>query len=217
MTNIEAFLKYMRHQLPGCPEPLALQHVVRAARDFCHQTHACRLVTDPAAVIAGDGRYDIMLPPETELVQVIQVWYGTRELRLIAPDDIGNPQAYFEPIGGQTRSPGEPGYAYLLSRAEIGLDAVPDKSASAMLTMRVAVKPTLEAETVPDNLFADWQEAVTAGAVASLAALPGHPFSSMDVATAASMAYRYFVSVARREAYKGRLSAERQVRMRPFA
>ena len=217
MKSLELFLPYLLPQLPGCPEPLALQQLALAARDFCHDTHVIQVVTGPEAVVADEPTYTLTLPSQSELVQIERAWYGNRLLSLIPSIDIGSPLAYAGQVGTTTRESGSPLAAYTTNTTSISLDPPPDTSASLMLTVRFSVKPIVGATSVDDRLFDSWLDGVLNGALYRLCMLPAQPFSNPTLAVAALNLSRYYVSRARAEARVGRIQGDTRVQMRPFA
>lgn len=207
MKPLTDFLARLLPMAPGCPEPLARQALVDAARAFCERTLTVRVHTEPQRLRAGTAQYDIDLPAETELVQVLRAWTGQRELARQAlahqdrPDDLA------------TR--GGPSYLVVRESDAVTLQPVPDGADT--LTLLVATRPTRDAKTLDDALHGRWMDAVVHGALARLAVVPGQPFFNADLAGYASAQLRQEESQARLEANAGAAGGRIRVRAHPLA
>lgn len=68
------FLDMLQYVLPsaaGCPDSLAVQHLVRAARRFCSETLAWNYQTEPISSTAGLAKYTLQIGRGQELVRLI--------------------------------------------------------------------------------------------------------------------------------------------------
>jgi hypothetical protein len=171
------FLRFVMPEVLGCPQVLASQHVVDAAIEFCSKV---AIWTEPLASVpsvAGQASY-AMTPSEGRAVGPLQVYFDGTKL------DPGTNQqftaAYPESVWHTVT--GTPLYFTRgADESKITLVPIPE-TAGLNINMTVSVKPLPTATTLPDNLFYEYYKAITAGAKATLMAMPEQRWTNTQMA-----------------------------------
>ena len=208
MKPISDFFPRMLPYLPGCSEPLAAQAVLDAAIAFCEDTQAVREQLDSFTTSAGVGAYELDTPSQQQVARVFDVVVDGRPMAAIAAEDVG-------PASEAIGSP----MAFYTTRygSEFLLHLFPTPDGAYNVQVRAALRPTRNATQLEDDLFNLWSDAVLAGAMARVMAIPGQPFSDPAGSAGYSMAATRATNKARVEGNFGRVRAGMRVRGRPFA
>lgn len=210
MVPVSSFLSRLLPNVIGCPEPLATQALLDSAIAFCEQSLVATADLDPAALRAGVTQYELDLPAQTRLGQVLRVW-ADNKLLVAAPSHSVTER---EPMVG------EPLYYYSRDVDEqvvLNLYPAPNKDTAGGLVVRVATVPTRTATSVHSALFNEWSEAIVEGAMARLYDTPGQMFTNEAKALVLSQKVRARTNTARVEALRGRVVSSMSMTMRPFA
>jgi hypothetical protein len=202
MVPITAFLPYVLPSCLGATEPLALQAILSACIDFSDRTPG----------------YLVDEPTDLALARVLRVGYGDNVLGAVAAADVERPVALRGAVDGVTVPAGTPRVYYqrLPTDVTIYLYPTPDRSITEGVYIKAAYLPTRTATTVDDVLFDSYAEAIAAGAVSTLMALPGQSFTSQSGAEANSKRYESGVASAAGDAARGLVRVARYVTPRSF-
>lgn len=171
MASLASFAKYVRPSVPGCPEPVLLDAILRACINYCARTKLITETSDITTVIATN-EYALTLTTGYEVVDVIYVKRDGNDLtpsseRMV---DINT----FEDTG----SPVE---FYLSGENKVTLVPTPD--AVETLTAKVSVAPTVDATTVPDALLTNQRiDVIASGAKSFLQLMDNKPWSNTEKA-----------------------------------
>lgn len=200
----------------GCEDPVARQALLDTAIDFCETTGVAQVVTDPLAAVANQPNYTPVLPAGQTVVAVRRAWYGAAALDPVADDEIASVLAYHATALNDTAPRGTP-REYYWHESEVWVHPVPEASVGLAFTFRIAVKPTTDATTIPDELLVNWREAVVDGALSRVLGMRGTIHYDPAESDRAAGRYALAKNRARIAARGGRASGELSVRMRPFA
>lgn len=167
-------LTHVLPSAPGCPESLAIDHLVKAARTYCAKTLVWNYETQPFDSTAGLARYTLQIAEGQALVRLLTCEVGE--------------QTYDVPAGlsGRAMQRAASGYTCVIEGInDFVLEPAPHLDGLAIVT-DIAVKPAL---TSPADWPDDLEEHVTAladGALSTLLALPGVSWKSKDEAIEAA-------------------------------
>jgi hypothetical protein len=168
MAALTAFAKYVRPSVPGCPEPVLLDAILRACIEYASRTKFLQeTITVNTAI--GATAYTLATGTGTEPI----------EIRSIKRDTTGlNPSGRYDvDAEGLDLSEGTPTDFYLESDGSMIIYPAPD--AAEALLVKVAVAPTNSATTVSDAfLVAGRIDKIAAGAKAILMLMPNTPWSN---------------------------------------
>ena len=216
MQSLDLFLSRTLPFVPGCPDPLARQALVDSAIEFCEETTISKYTSEPQAVTAGVGIYELDLPAQQSVVATHKAWFGTQRLTPVPAEQIDSILAYVSSAGSDIALRADPTLFYESSPGVIGVYPVPSASAAATLSARISTKPIRTATALEDILYTDWADAVVAGAIYRLASMPGQSFTDPKVAITAASTFWGRVNKATDISLRGRIRSSISVRSNPF-
>lgn len=139
MASVSALRWLVQPEVPGCPIPLIDRAIAIAARAWCDVTQTSReeLIFDS---VIGQQSYELTLESsDFDLARITSCTFGTSEL---TPKVSGTIRAKLDATGGLPRY-------FWCEGVTLWFDYVPQTVASIVLD--VAVKPQVEASTIPDS------------------------------------------------------------------
>lgn len=208
MKPLSDFLPRLLVYTPACPEPLAEQALLDSAIDFCERSSAIRADADPITVVEGVVDYELYAPSnEQSIARVLKVFLdGERIEAVMAEVSSPTPEDPARPSG------------YLVIEDDLGLtlrlNVIPDETYT--LNVELALRPTKTAKKLDSRIHTRWMDAVVAGALSRLYAVPGQPFSDAGAAVYQASRAARIMNSARIEGSYGRVRGSMAVRARPF-
>lgn len=215
MRPLTDFIPWVETHLLAVPRPLAERHLLDAARRFCRETFAVQRVTEPTDAQRGVAEYEPEVESGLEIIAVLNAWHDGTPLALPTNMTRTNPHAYH--TAGAISNWAPPREAFVVEPPAIWLYPTPDKTIPGAVVFKLALAPARDASALPDELYDDWGPTIAMMAVASLAAIPGQAFTSMDMVMYGQSVYVQGVRSAKAEAYNGRARGNTRMRGRPFA
>jgi len=103
---------------------------------------------------------------------------------------------------------------YTRSGAAVTLDDA--RTADTDFDTTVFLKPAMDATSLPDFLYNDWHEAITAGAKATLMLMPGKPWSNAKMGAIYNRTYLHELGKAKIQARKTNDQTRLMVKQRTF-
>lgn len=203
------FLPDVLPYVVGVPEPVAVEAVRNACIEFCQRSNYYRYEVDEITPTVGEGRYDLSLPTDTQINQVLEVWYDGQ--RLLAQSDKQLSSMYST---DWREVEGTPGFYTMLDQHELVLVPKPDTQIVDALKVIVALKPSRDSIRVFDDLWEHHYETIACGAKARLTAMPGLPAYDMRVSAEHYRTFRNRISDAIRDVNKGHTTGTLAVRPR---
>ena len=155
----------------GAPEPLIVRRIAEAAHEFFRLSRAYKHSVTPAIVEAEQSVVAISPPSGTSLVEVEEVWLGSKQLFFRTE---GQLSAEFD--DWETAS-GGPRY-YRVQGASVRLVPYPEVDTISKLRIQCALTPTVTAESIADEPGLTYQDALIDGAKYRLLSMPKKPWSS---------------------------------------
>lgn len=183
MSALTVFLPKVLQYAPGCAEPAAFDAIRSAAIEFCERTNlwrttlTCEAAANPVAIVPYDATPDadkLTLPADAVLHSIALVLFEGRELRPATTDDLDE---HYHDWRTATDT-GAPQYVTQLVQDELRLYPF----AAGEIRATVRLKPTQDADTLPDFLADRYRDTIQAGALAKILLLPGQPFTNPDLA-----------------------------------
>lgn len=208
MKNLSSFRPRVAARVPGCSDPLIDQAVLDTCIDFCERTLVVKRTLDSFLTVAGTASYDVPVGLQQSVAHIMRVWCGTSELRPLDEDGIATPYGFVSSVPGDQTPSGTPSYYNETDPGVLQLYPRPDGAHT--INVRAAMRPLRTATQVEDQLFEDWVEAITDGALTRLYMVPGD-FANAPLAKFHAAAYQGGVDRAMLQASKGRTRAESRV------
>lgn len=174
MKSFDELLPNILPYAPGCAIPAAYVAIREAAAEFCERTRLWRHADD--FDITEDDAEGITTPygsvlHEIELVQFDGCDLGPRTTQWLDAFEHG------WRAGTLTGKP-----QYVTQTDPNTLRVVPHQTGHVNLFL--ILKPSIDAEELPDFLIDQYREAIAHGALSRLLAVPGKPYSNPQLATA---------------------------------
>lgn len=152
---------------PGCPEPLAVDHLRDAAITLCERTRCWRDVDE----FETDGESRVVIPaivPGTALYEIEKAWFEEQELE---------PTGYAEDMLFHDN-----GYPRRFSQQlPDTLQLIPAGSPGTV-RLSMWLKPSQDAEELPKFFFEQFAQALADGALSTLLLIPNQPFTNPQMA-----------------------------------
>ena len=215
MAALSDFYPYIIPWLGNVSEPLLDQEIRRVARDLAVRTH-CETVTQRINSVVSAT--DLVLIPGTmrEPVRVMDAYYITRKLNLVASADVTNPLALVGGIGDSSAVSAPPSDAYTDNPlTKLIVYPLPKEAVVNAFTVRFTVRPTIASTTIPDILL-QYENVVAAGVVANCQAMLGMPFSNTPASMMAKATYENLLAAMRAEIARGNARSQRRVQPQRF-
>jgi hypothetical protein len=176
MTDLDAFLSKVLPYAPGCPEPVAFEHIRNAAIEFCEETKLWR--SDDAFELADDPNI-LCAPTDAAILDIERCdWNGKR----LEPATIGWLDDRYPDWRSSTNLwQGEPSWFTQLAPDTIRVVPMPyDDASPRTVGVSLRLKPSEDAELLPDFLAEHHRTLIGWGALAGILMLPNQTFSAPD-------------------------------------
>lgn len=172
MATLANFAKYVRPEVPMCPEIQILDAILRAGIEFCKRTKIMQEVVTLNTVVDTPS-YDLttLMLDDTEPDDVISVRRDGREL-----DPSSQHDALRSEEDAETGTP----YHYYLSGRSLHLIRTPDAAEALIVTIKA--RPSETATTLPDDLYQHYNSEVAAGAKSFLMMQANQPWTNLQQA-----------------------------------
>ena len=189
MGDISSLESLARVHIGNCPKLLITRELLRASREFFEESQVWQetyYVGVPGGV--SEGQFNIK--DGQAMLAVIDVKkMGEKRSLLKAPSRLD-----------LSRSSGEP-QAYSSTTSKLFLGPIPTEDFIAEVL--IAVKPSLSATTLPDQLIEDWGEKIASGAVESLLNMPETNWYSPKASVGHGNLFRSGITRARTRIARG--------------
>jgi hypothetical protein len=187
MADLTTLHRFLRIELPGCPEPVLSEGVLKATQDFFKRSQSYKITTgSPLADWTEALPFPtvIDLPDAVRIVRVDTLKYTTDGTSMeIVP--FNTRQQLDMTIPNWEVEVGTKPKAWTHDE-EIGARIIPIAAADvlASLQMRLVVTPDDTATSVPDFLYYEFEEYIKVGALARLMKIPGKDWTDLRAAGA---------------------------------
>lgn len=163
-TDFSTLYDDVMPEVAGAGVPIVLHALRRAARDFCAYSKVDRFELAPITTVAGTADYALMVPTDTDLVEVLEVKRSTGDCRTPWLKPILVDQMWDETDTGRP-------IFYSVSQDDV-LTLIPIPNDGSSIVVTVALAPLMTSNTITDQLALDWGHAIAMGAKAMLMAMP---------------------------------------------
>lgn len=198
-VSFEEFLPDVMPFVPNVPEFAAINAIRDATIDFCQKTWRWQVDLAPVDLVAGNAKYELLVPFDARVVGVASVYFKDILLIPKGQDELAR---LYRDTNWQTLE-GEPRYYTQRSKGTLQLVPTPTKNDAASLYIRVALAPNREASEVESEIYELYADGIAHGARAILYNTPGQPYFDRVSARESAMDFRRMISEAKIEINKG--------------
>jgi hypothetical protein len=206
-----SFFPYLIPLVPHAADPVAEQAIRDACIEFCKESLIWREQMDPISTIKGEGVYELDVPTNTHLTNVVDLYYEQRRLEKKSVSEIA---AKYD--RDWMLREGTPIVFTMLNPNEVTLVPKPDKAIGGALTGMLSFTPTRKSTAVIDYVFEDYAEEIARGAASKLMLIPNQSWT--DAATALGYRKQFLSDCANARAHvnQGQVRAPISVHLRRF-
>ncbi len=181
--------------VPGCPQPVLVQHIRNAAIDVCARALAWRKLLDADTLTEGVGKYEYNVPENAEVHAVIA-----------ASTSIDNDATTLKPVSNEVFFSSYPGWPAItatstpryithLDSDTYGIAPLPDKAYN--MNMWVCLKPLRTASEMDESVLDDIETVVAHGALQSLLVQSDKPWANDRMAAYHGRQYSFLLNERR--------------------
>lgn len=207
MIDLDAMLPRVLPFVPGAPDPLVFQHLREAARDLCDRARFW-LQTDTLPIAAPDFEQVLTIPD----VDVVAIKAGSidggcpLEPKTVAElDDI-------RPGWAEDTCEAEARY---VTQLEPGAITVYPRQAGT-LTLRLVLRPSLVALSIPDWLVSQHGTALGRGAAGRILVLPNQEYGSPAIGATMIAEFGAYLDTWSVRGRKGQTGGRLRTKPQPF-
>lgn len=210
-TPFDALFTYIVPEVVSAPNSLVRNAILRAAIEFCERSQAY-YKTYPISFINSVSNYEIPLPYQQRVVIIREILLNTNrrltaktieELSRIMPDfktAQGSPTYYLQPNPHQIAVYPQPNYA----------------NTPEIMSVRATYAPTVDADTLPNELINLYAEAISAKAKSILLMMPKKTWSDAQLGAMYRNDFMVYCDTARIQAMHERTQGSLSVKSRSF-
>lgn len=203
MVDIDEVLPDVLVQAPSCPQPFAIRQIRDAAREFCEQTRIWK-ETDEITVTTPESE-GVISPTDAAIVAVEEAWLDGSHLeaKTVAWLDENVPNWHaFEEDSGSPR--------YVTQLAPNTVTIVP--KATGTLRVRLILKPSRSADTLPEFLIDQYCRQIGEGAAGRVLVTQGREFTNPQLGAALLDKFAGEISAAQIKVAKGQTGGRLRTR-----
>lgn len=169
MVDLSVFLPHIKQYAPGVATPTAYFGIRQAAIDFCQRTKTWRYEDD--FDISADDAEQITTPSNSVLVDLERVLFEGNDL-------LPKTTAWLDDNvrGWRINADGGSVAQYVTQTEQNTIRLVP--AAAGHVNIYAWLKPSQDADQVPDYLGDQYRETIAHGALARILMMPNMPFSN---------------------------------------
>jgi hypothetical protein len=202
-------LPYLLPEVPGAPEALAKQAIMRAANDFCWETGVWNEIQDPISVVDGVNEYDLDAPSGAQIVTIKSIWMVNRELVPVTMERLQEVIPNWQEAQGS-----DPAYYNCATDySTVRIYPIPMGANSAKMTIRAIYTPNQFGSTLPQFLVDKFLDEILAGAKSRLMIMPGKSWTNPQLAMGNAIAFAE--GVVRAKVFQAHDKVAGSVRVRP--
>ncbi len=205
------FYPAIRASTKDCPLGLATYHLRQAAIDFCARTWFWQVDLALVDSIAGQAEYSFVQPTDGIVHKIIHARFSGQKMPDINVDQLEEIYQNWESQSGAV-----PQYITQKSPDKYILVPKPDAVVTGAIYIKVVVKPSQTAATLPNNLMEEYKSIIIAGALARIKGEKEKPWTDVSGAKKSELIYQQAVGPAKTRAQKGFTRANRRVKAHYF-
>jgi len=160
-------------EVPGCPA-LAIKREVRsAAIEFCLRSKYWRADLTAINSVASQGEYTLTAPTDSVFIESLAVKHNDILLEWTTERELDEDSSTW-----RTDTSNQASSVIATAENKIMLYPAPESSVAGVIKVKVVLKPSTTATTLPSELRDQYLDAITAGTKSRLMAMPGQAWSN---------------------------------------
>jgi hypothetical protein len=167
----ESFLSDILPYVPGAPDDIVIQHLRRACIEFYQRTEAWRVKLPAVSALEGYTEYAMPLPTQAALAKM-KAYYINGVQAAVATVGQGDDAVAF----GSNHDA-----VWTLNKTTFYVN--PPPATGDLMKLDVSLKPSQASSGIYDFLYEQHAEHLRDGALARMFAMPGQPWTSLELAT----------------------------------
>lgn len=170
MRVVEDFLPKILPMVPGCSNPVAVNGIQQAIKEFCIRTSTWR---HTAHIESSETISDLLCQPEgATVIRIEAVRFNGRSLKPISVVELNERIADWRSLAGDT----PPGFYTQLEFDTIRLVPL----AAGQVEIDMILRPKDESKDVPDYILDHFRNTIADGAMSYIYMVPGQSFSDAE-------------------------------------
>lgn len=212
-TNLSEFRQHVMPSVPKAPTVMVDKFVKDAIVDFAKKSHRMQIDITPISIVAQTSLYTIPNPTGFQILTAAKLFFDGKQLHSVSENQLDLEWRSLNSIhcicsnesgeGWRDYEADSPAVFYQPKPNEVRLVATPTAALTNGLTGRVVVYPMLSMTTIDDDIYNEFYEAIAAGALARLMAVPSQPWTSVQLVPYYSGMFEEGVSDARAKVSRG--------------
>ncbi len=224
MANFTDWKPEILPDIPIVSDPALIVGVRNAARTFCEKTHLWTYKLDRIDIVADQPEYALIIPPalNAELVAVENVKYkqdGFADDQFVFLDPLSERQQDLEDYANWPyRTAPQPRFFLVdIPSGQMRLVEIPTEASTQGLLVKVSLRPTLTATTVPDWIREEYKDTIAYGALADLFLRPGATWAAPQTAALFEEKFASGIGQGNYDQYTGHTNRKMRARNQEFA
>jgi hypothetical protein len=171
-------LPYILPEVPGAPDTLVKQAIMRSANEFCREAGVWNEIQDPLIVLDNINEYEIDTPTGAQLVTIKSIWMVNRELVPVTMERLQELIPNWQEAKGS-----DPAYYNAANDyTSFRIYPIPYGANKAKMTVRAVYTPNQFGTFLPQFLVDIYLDEILAGAKFRLMSMPGKAWSNGELA-----------------------------------
>lgn len=199
MSALADFYDLLIPELSGCSTAMLDLHLRDVTREFCGATSVWRAPLASIDTVADQATYTVVVPVNSQLVRITKL--AVAGLLLWQLSDRGSDRSAL--VARPKYAPSNPPFSMDEGLSQITLMEVPEATVIGGMEITAALKPSLDASTVPDFLRTQHSEAIRFGVLSRLMAMGKKPWTDRELASAYASRWNSALAFAAYQAQVG--------------
>lgn len=205
----EQLLPYLLPEVPGVPDALAVQAIMRTANDFCIESGVWSEIQDPIAVLDNVNEYDLETPKGAQISTIKSIWMVNRELVPVTMERLQEMIPNWQEAKGS-----DPAYYNCPNDwSVVRIYPIPFGANKAKMTIRAVYTPDQFGAFLPQFLVDRYLDELLAGTKARLMMMPGKSWTNEQLAAMNQGIYQE--SIVKAKVFMAHDKVAGNVRVRP--
>lgn len=165
------FIPTLSPHVKQCPQPVMLDALRRAGRDFCTQSKVWQETLDDVLIVPSEREIEVEHPDDARVVAPLDCYFDANPITARTSRQLAREYQNWRLESGTP--------LYLTLDNPDVMRLCPHPSVQGTLTPRVVLAPALDGDEVPDWLYEEHRDAINYGAAAILKAIGNEAWTDL--------------------------------------